>query len=134
MKTMSKLYSPASRSHRLRDFAVYMSISLLVVASLVAAALNGISTLRIMNTYGFLLFTAAVFAQFILLNKILWQRTSFWLLCLSSFMIHVALCVWLLRTKGEISGKQWLAFSLVEIVSLVGIRRFMFGAKASRPK
>jgi hypothetical protein len=130
---MSKVFDRTARRVHVRDFVAYIFISFAVVAAIVVAALEGVSESRFMKWYCMVLFTAAVFGQFLLKSKDLWKKKPFWIVYAAGFTIHLLLCAWLFHLGGLISGIQWLLLALGEIFILVILRNLMFGPKPTRP-
>ena len=131
---MSKISNPTISRREVRDFVAYVLISLAFVIVIVVAALEGIPETRIMNWSGLVLTSAGVFGQFVLVSRHFWKKRTFWILLAASFTTHLLFCVWLFYLEGEVSGRQWLLISLVEVVILAGLRTLMFGPKPPSPK
>jgi hypothetical protein len=128
------MYSSTNRRRRFLDLIIYLMVSVAVGGSVVVAAIEGVPKARIMNWYGFALFTACVFGQFVRVSRQFWRKGAFWIVCAASLASHLLCCVWLIHLEGEISGKQWLLLALVEVFILVNLRSFLFGPKPSSPK
>jgi hypothetical protein len=127
---MMKKYSHVGSHRRVRDFISYTLISVAAITPVIAAALRGVPESQIMYWVWMVLVTAAVFGQFILVNKHFWKRKPFWTLCAAGLATHLLVCILLLHLGRPISGIQWLLLAAVEIFILVIFRNLMFGAKS----
>jgi predicted membrane channel-forming protein YqfA (hemolysin III family) len=105
-----------TRHKRLVDFLAYVAISLIVVASIVIAALEGASWTVIAKTFLFMWVTAPVFTYFISENRTLWRQGSFWWLTTVLFLLHCGVWLYILRkTNGPPGGRYFLLASLVAL-------------------
>ncbi len=124
---MIKKSSGVKGHHRVRDFISYIFISFAAVMAVIVAALRGVPQSQIMYWVWMVLFTAAVFWQFVLKSKNLWKKKSFWIVCTLGFAIHLLVCTLLFHSGRQISGMQWVLLALVEVFILVIVRNRMFG-------
>ncbi len=131
---MIKEYSRAAGHRRVSDFISYTLISFAAITPVVVAALRGVPESQIMYWVWMVLVTAAVFGQFIFVNKHFWKRKPFWTLCAAGLSIHLLVCTLLFHSGRPISGIQWLMLAAVEIFILVIFRNLMFGPKSIRSK
>jgi hypothetical protein len=127
---MIKKNSRVGGHRRVRDFISYTLISFVAIAPVIVAALRGVPESQIMYWVWMVLVTAAVFGQFIFVNKHFWKRKPFWTLCAASLAIHLLVCILLLHFDRPVSGIQWLLLAAIEILILVIFRNLMFGPKS----
>lgn len=118
-----------SRSRkRLRDFSVYIFVSMIFAGSLITAAMEGIPEQKFMPWFGFALFTLFLFGQFILKSRRVWERRSFWLVTGLFLVAHVIAFMKFLHAGRQISGGEWLLLVVVEMAVLVIFRRSAYRA------
>jgi len=112
--------------NRLRDFGVYVLVSVVCVGSIIVAAMEGVPERKFMPWFGFALFTLFLFGQFILKSRRLWKKKSFWLATGLFFLVHVITFTKVVHAGWEIPGGEWVLLVLVEMAILIIFRRLAF--------
>jgi hypothetical protein len=122
-----------TRSHRLRDYALYLGISFAVVAAFLLSAYNNLPKATILNWFGYVGFTALVFGFLIENNRSLWKQKRFWQLFGLFLVVHcIVLAAVLLRTG--VFGKTWWIDFTAEMVVLNRLSNFLIGRHNQEPK
>jgi len=111
---------------RLRDFSVYVLISIICIGSLITAAVEGVPEQTFMPWFGFALFTLFLFGQYILKSRRVWERRSFWFVTGLFLMAHVIAFTKLLHAGRQISGGEWLLSVVAEMAVLIIVRRLVY--------
>jgi hypothetical protein len=117
-----------SRPKRLKDFSIYILVSVICVASIIAAAVEGVPEQKFMPWFGFALFTSFLFGQFILKSRRVWEKKSFWLVTGLFLLMHVVTFTKLLHAGREVSGGEWLLLVVIEMAVLIIFRKSVYGA------
>jgi hypothetical protein len=118
------------RRHLLRDIALYVLISVSIVAVLVVAALSKIPGTLILNSFGFFMFTAGTFGFFVEKARPFWRVKIFWAWAVLLLILHSVILVAALN-RGVQLGKIWWVFAL-EMIFLIQMTRLVFRSRRSR--
>jgi hypothetical protein len=113
-----------SRHPRLTDFLAYISISLVVVAVLVVAALEGASWLTISRWICLAVPTLILTCTFLNESRRCWDRSAFWWLTISLLSAHVLVLraiVWRVQS-GSTGGAFALIFFFTYWLELAAFR------------
>lgn len=109
--------STRKRSHRVRDYVLYIAISFAVVAIAFTAALTGFG--RGWGEWVALgVFTYLVFHYWIRMCKPMWRRRSFWLITSVLFIAHLTIWSSVVRTFGHIPTFWYWVTVPVEVAAL----------------
>jgi phosphoglycerol transferase MdoB-like AlkP superfamily enzyme len=122
-RTFSKLTHWRAHHKRLADLIIYIGISLCVAASVVVAALEGVSENLVLESFFFFLITLLIFIHFIKKNRGLWRRKGFWSLTSILFLLHCG--AWFFAFKRVGRPPEGLTFIAVWFIAgLLEIKLF----------
>ena len=119
------------RSGRLRDFIVYIAISVLCCVLVMFLATRDIPKDQIMGWIGFIVFTSLTFGFFVEKSKYAWGKRLFWILTGTVISIHSIAFTRLLVLGNSIPLSRFILVSLFEMAFLVVVRNVVFGYKLS---
>jgi len=109
---------------RLRDFLLYVAISLGVVAAIILFAAHqaktGQSAGLPLNWLGFAAMTALVFGDAIRITRRAWTQPRFWLLLGLAFIVQVTVGTLLLWNAPRMSTLVWAFFIPLDYAALGG--------------
>lgn len=121
-----KVSVKSGQSKRLRDFSIYMLISIICIGSILVAAVEGVPERKFASWFGFVLFTVFLFGQFISSSRRERNRRSFWLVTGLFFLAHVTTFTELIHTGGQITVGEWFLVVMIEMAVLILVRRLAF--------
>ena len=93
--------------HRLRDYAIYISISLLLLWSVIWSVDNRVPREEFQRWLGFGFFTVILFASAVQQNRRFLRRGSSWAIFAILIAAHSMLFIVLLRIVGEVPPLYW---------------------------
>jgi hypothetical protein len=96
--------------HRIRDFVLYIAISLSVVVVIVLAAISGINWGPYSKWILLTLFTCLLFGLRFERSRMLWRRRSFWLTCLLFLAAHLAAWIPIVSRLEHLKANLTLIF------------------------
>jgi cell division protein FtsW (lipid II flippase) len=112
------------RTHRIRDYVLYFSISFAFVGIVVASALSHVDETKFMKWLFCCAETAFAFGFFIEKSRTFWRRNSFWLLTACFLTLHcIVIAAVLTRVKHAEGG--WIAAGFLESIFLVNFSSWL---------
>lgn len=112
---------------RIRDFALYIAIGLLVGLSIMWLAFHsGRSGAEVFKWPGVAVITAILFGCTIKFNRVLWKRRSFWMTLFLLLCVHLFAFVIVLRLVVEFRPVWWIVIVPIEHV-IVGTALIVTG-------
>ena len=118
--SMAMIGTDKSEQHlrkRLRDFLLYIAITLLVLAAIIATTYTGLSDSSFIKIFEFLGFTALLFGYFIADSRRWWRNRNYWVLTGLLFLAH-SIVFAILLTRVETFKPIW--FGLIVLPEMVG--------------
>lgn len=132
LNTTTQIREHSTSRHRLRDFGLYVLISLLVACPPLVALWIGLPWDLFMHWFGFVFFTFLIFGQLIAKSRFMWKEQSFWVLTSVLLAAHLAVFVDLSRTKYEISEVDWVFLVFVEMAAFIALRMWLYKIRTHR--
>ena len=120
----------SKRSHRLRDYVLYLAISFAVIGAVLFLGLSQDHSNKPMKWFFFLFYTGVVFGSVIEKNGVLWKRRSFWLLTGSLLLLHCTILALILAHTQHLKAVSWIP-GYIEIVVLMHSIRWLFRPDSS---
>jgi hypothetical protein len=113
------------RRERARDFLLYVSVSLVILAAIFAAAITGLSGDAFVKWLGLIAFTLLLFGYFIAESRSLWRRAQFWAISGICLLAHLLAFV-LLFAHTTTFKPIWIGMiGLVEMLILLFLKRYL---------
>ena len=113
------------RSHissRQRDFALYLVIALALALIAVIMGRSNLSLKEANQWLSLIFFTAILYGTFIALSRPLYRIRSFWIVTITSFLVHVSLFAAIL-THVDQWRPMWSAVMFLEAPMLDALKR-----------
>ena len=107
-----------NRSHRIRDFVLYIAISFAVVAAMLFVGLSHGDHDKYMKWVFFTFYTSVVFGFVIEQSRALWKLRSFWLLTGLFLLLHCITLAVILAHTQQLKAISFVP-GFVEIVFLL---------------
>ena len=117
---------------RLRDFGVYIAISVVGCGLVMFLATRDTSKDQIMAWVGFILFTGLTFGYFVEKSKSAWGKGSFWILTGTVISAHTIFFMRLLVLGKAIPLSHVILVSLLEMAFLLIVRNVVCGYESSQ--
>ena len=114
-----------------KDFALYVSISVIIVSILVVAALSHLSEPLIMKWWGIFLFTGGIFGIFLEKFRKFWRVKRFWAWVGLLLVLHCVFLETALRHGKKFPELFWVF--VIEAILLIQVTRSVFRNHPNRP-
>ena len=118
------------RTHRIRDYVLYFTISFAVVAVIPIVGLSHIDHDRSMKWVFFLFYTGVVFGFVIEQSRALWELRSFWLLIGLFLILHCGALAVILAHTQHLKAVSWIP-GFAEIIVLFRSIQWLIGTTPS---
>ena len=116
----------------MRDFAIYIGVSVVVVLGIFFAATSAISTESFVRWYAFLMFSCLLLSQVILNSKRYWSQSSFWILTGILALGHTGAFAWVVRSGRVLGVWSWIVCVLTEFAMFMCVRAVVLGTSSSK--
>ena len=112
------------RRKRVRDFVLYIVISLAIAGTLVALALSDIKEDVVLKLYFFSLYTLVGFGYCIQKCWALRRRNFFWTFLSCAFFLHCSI-FWAIFTRIKEPKGDWIASAIAEAAALIVVAKWL---------
>jgi len=109
-------------SSRVRDYLIYLAVSVLALASVFISISFGVSKDSFLRWCAFVMFSLFLYAQFIVSSRTYWKRPGFWIWTGIAAILHSIAFVAVISTGARIVTWNWVLWVLIELGVLFGIR------------
>jgi hypothetical protein len=106
---------------RVIDYAIYLTVSLLVIGIIVIVAEFGFSWDTFAKWATFTAMTLLIFGQFIFSSRALWKQKVFWTFVGASSVVHCGIYIFVLLRMEQVKP-QWFLRMLIELVFMLVVR------------
>jgi len=113
-----------NRKHRVRDFILYIAISLAVIGAIFVVALSSVDRNLASKWAFFSVYTLCAFGFFIERSRSLWRKPFFWMFVSCSFLLHCGI-IWVFLTRVQHVKSDWLGVSFLEAVLLFTVAKWL---------
>jgi hypothetical protein len=122
-----------AKRNRLRDFGLYVVISMAVISIALCALELDVPWNSFMHWFGFAGFTLFLFGQFVIKSRWAWRKRSFWI-WMSVFLIaHSFIFARLILNGKEIPVYMWIIIVVVEMAIFMLFRTSLYRRDSSKP-
>jgi predicted ferric reductase len=118
------------RHHRIRDFVLYIAISLTIIAVIAALLVHGADWDKVSKWLMFLFFTGVVFGYCISQCRSLWNRALFWMFLSCSLLLHSAI-IWAIFTRVDHPKPVWMGIGVLELALLLSVAKWLIPSTPS---
>jgi hypothetical protein len=114
-----------NRSHRIRDYVLYLAISFAVVCMIFVIGLSHVDHEKSMKWLFFLFDTPVVFGFVIENSRASWRRNSFWFVTGSLLLLH-CLALAVILTHVQHPKGSWLVAAVpLEVAFILNVTRWL---------
>ena len=113
------------RTHRIRDYVLYLAISFAVVGLILLVGLSHGDQDKFMKWLFFSFYTLFVFGYVIEQSRALWKLRSFWLLLGLFLLLHCIVLAAILAHTQHLKAISWVP-GFVEVVFLLRSTQWLF--------
>lgn len=116
-------------SSRVRDYLIYLAVSVLALASVFISISFGVSKDSFLRWCAFVMFSLFLYGQFIVSSRTYWKRPAFWIWTGIAALLHTVIFLTVIRSNTQIVSWNWVLWVLIELGVLLGIRNVVSRAK-----
>ena len=111
--------------NRVSDYLIYIGIGIVVLAAIVIAAESGVSKDEFSLWYGFMMFSAFLFGQFILTSRRYWKLRPFRMWTSIAAIGHTGAFICAVRSGLYLGAWGWIICVTIEAAVLMGARAML---------
>ena len=114
-------HSASYKTRRLKDIGLYVLISFVVISFPLCALFLDWPWTPFIHWFGFFLFMALLYAQFVIASRNHWHRRSYWALTALLLLINILVFAIFIPTNKQIPVAAWI----MEAALLMGLRSLL---------